>query len=200
VVCGRTIPEPGLLARAAWAPSLRPMPSVKELRALPQVDVRTFQSEHGPVALIQQPPAPVFQRVAQQMGGARTVFMAHRSRLADRLMAMLQGFEHLQVLFLKPKQDGEVFAVGRLETSTLVVHDPSVSKFHALMRWSEADSSCYVRDAGSMNGTFVNAIALGEQEQQLVDGDGLSFGDAQFLYVLTDTLHAHLAMAAPVAR
>ena len=176
------------------------MPSVKELRALPQVDVRTFQSEHGPVALIQQPPAPVFQRVAQQMGGARTVFMAHRSRLADRLMAMLQGFEHLQVLFLKPKTDDEVFAVGRLETSSVTIHDPSVSKFHALVRWSAADRSCYVRDAGSMNGTFVNAIALGEQEQQLVDGDGLAFGDAQFLYVHTDTLHAHLAMAAPVNR
>jgi hypothetical protein len=197
VVCGRTISEREPLARAAWAPSLRAMPSVKELRALPQVDLRTFQSEHGPVALIQQPPAPVFQQVAQQMGGARTVFMAHRSRLGERLMAMLQGFEHLQVLFLKPKTDGEVFAVGRLETSSLVVHDPSVSKFHALLRWSEKDGNCYVRDADSMNGTFVNAIALGEQEQQLIDGDGLAFGDAQFLYVRADTLHAHLAMAAP---
>jgi FHA domain len=173
------------------------MPSVKELRALVQTDVKTFQAQHGPVALIQQPPAPVFQRLAQQMGGARTVFMAHRSRLADRLMAMLQGFEHLQVLFLNPKTDGEVFAVGRLETSTLVVHDPSVSKFHALIRWNAADGSCYVRDAGSMNGTFVNAIALGEQEQQLFDGDGLSFGDAQFLYVRTETLHAHLCAAIP---
>ncbi|MGZ3458587.1 MAG: FHA domain-containing protein, partial [Archangium sp.] len=69
------------------------MPSVKELRALAHADLKAFQEEHGPVALIQQPPEPVFQRVAQQMGGARTVFMAHRSRLADRLMAMLQGFE-----------------------------------------------------------------------------------------------------------
>lgn len=173
------------------------MPSVKELRAAPRVDLGTFQAQHGPVALIQQPPAPVFQRVAQQMGGARTVFMAHRSRLADRLMTMLQGFEHLEVLFLQPRRDGEVFAVGRLETSSLVVHDPSVSKYHALLRWSAADGSCYVRDAGSMNGTFVNTVELGEQEQQLVDGDGLAFGDAQFLYVRTETLHAHLLMAAP---
>jgi hypothetical protein len=173
------------------------MPSVRELRALARVDLGTFRERHGPVALIQQPPEPVFQRVAQQLGGARTIFMAHRSRLADRLMAMLQGFEHLQVLFLNPKMDGEVFAVGRLETSSLVVHDPSVSKYHALMRWSAADGSCFVRDAGSMNGTFVNAIQLGEQEQQLFDGDGMSFGDAQFLYVRTDTLHAHLGMAAP---
>lgn len=168
------------------------MPSVKELRALTPVDVGTFRAEHGPVALIQQPPEPVFQQVAIQMGGARTVFMAHRSRLADRLVAMLQGFEYLEVLFLKPKADGEVFSLGRLETCSMVVHDPSVSKFHALLRWSEEEGSCYVRDAGSMNGTFVNAVALGEQDQLLYDGDGLSFGDAQFLFVRAETLHAHL--------
>ncbi len=173
------------------------MASVKELRALGRVDVGTFLAEHGPVVLIQQPPSPVFQQVAQQMGQARTVFMAHRSRLADRLMAMLQGFEHLQVLFLNPKTDSEVFAVGRVETCSLVIHDPSVSKFHALLRWSAAEGCCYLRDAGSMNGTFVNAVALGDQEQQLVDGDGIAFGDAQFLYVRSETLHGHLGAAVP---
>jgi len=173
------------------------MPSVKELRARARVDLQAFQSEFGPVALIQQPPAMVFQKVAQQMGRSRTVFMAHRSRLADRLMSMLQGFEHLQVLFLQPAAEDQVFAVGRLETSSLVVHDPSVSKFHALLRWSAADNTCYVRDSGSMNGTFVNTVQLGGEEQQLWDGDGLAFGDAQFLYVSTQTLHGHLSTAAP---
>ena len=175
------------------------MPTVKELKAQSRLDLGAFQAEYGPVALIQQPPSPVFQQVAQQLRGARTVFMAHRSRLADRLMAMLQGFDHLQVLFLKPKTDGEVFAVGRLETCSLVIDDPSVSKFHALLRWSAADGNCYVRDAGSMNGTFVNALQLGGEEQQMVDGDGLAFGDAQFLYVRTETLHAHLGAAGPAA-
>jgi FHA domain len=175
------------------------MPSVKELRAQARMDLASFQAEYGPVALIQQPPSPVLQQVAQQMGGARTVFMAHRSRLADRLMAMLQGFDHLQVVFLKPKTEGEVFAVGRLETCSLVIHDPSVSKFHALLRWSAVEGGCNVRDAGSMNGTFVNAVQLGGEEQQLFDGDGLAFGDAQFLYVHTETLHAHLGAATPAA-
>jgi len=175
------------------------MASVKELRALGRVDVGTFLAEHGPVVLIQQPPSPVFQQVAQQMGQARTVYMAHRSRLADRLMAMLQGFEHLQVLFLNPKMDGEVFAVGRLETCSLVIHDPSVSKFHALLRWNATEGCCFLRDAGSMNGTFVNAVALGDQEHQLVDGDGIAFGDAQFLYVRSETLHGHLGAAVPAS-
>jgi hypothetical protein len=175
------------------------MPSVKELRARARVELEAFVAEHGPVALIQQPPSLVFQMVAQQMGGSRTVFMAHRSRLTDRLLAMLQGFEHLQVLFLRPKSEGEVFAVGRLETSSVVVHDPSVSKVHAMLRWSPADGGCLLRDAGSMNGTYVNSVQLGGEEQQLLDGDGLAFGDAQFLYVSTETLHAHLNAAVPSA-
>ena len=49
-----------------------------------------------------------------------------------------------------------------------------------------------------MNGTWVNAQALGpEQERMLNDGDALAFGDAQFLYLRTETLHAHLRMASP---
>ena len=173
------------------------MPSVKELRTLARVDVDAFQAEHGLVALIQQPPSPVFKQVAQQMGRSRTVFMAHRSRLADRLMAMLQGFEHLQVIFLKPQADGEVLTLGRLETSSVVIHDPSVSKLHAQLRWSVAERCLWVKDLGSMNGSFVNTVQLGAEEQELYDGDGLAFGDAQFLYVRTDTLHAHLNSAAP---
>jgi hypothetical protein len=176
------------------------MPLVKDLRPLARMELVAFRERFGPVALIQQPPSPVFQRVAMQMGGARTVFMAHRSRLADRLVAMLQGFDHLEVLFLKPQRDGEEFSLGRVEPCALVVHDPSVSKIHATLRWSESASGCTVRDAGSMNGTFINAMELGDQEQMLNDGDGLAFGDAQFLYVRTETLHAHLGMASPAGR
>ncbi|HEX8699211.1 MAG TPA: FHA domain-containing protein, partial [Myxococcaceae bacterium] len=73
--------------------------------------------------------------------------------------------------------------------------DPSVSKLHARLRWSEPDGACSVRDMGSMNGTYVNAVPLGSQQDvQLNDGDALSFGDAQFLYLRTETLHAHLRL------
>lgn len=171
------------------------MPSVKELKALAEVDVQQFRTEHGPVALIQQPPDPVFQRVAMQLGQGRTVFMAHRSRLAERLMTMLEGFDYLDVLFLKPKRHGHLFTVGRVESCDLLVHEPSVSKQHAYLKWDQNAGTCWVRDAGSTNGTFVNAQPLGPgQEHQLFDGDGLAFGDAQFLYLLSNTLHAHLGL------
>jgi pSer/pThr/pTyr-binding forkhead associated (FHA) protein len=82
-----------------------------------------------------------------------------------------------------------------MDTCLLVVKDPSVSKLHARLRWSERDGACTVQDMGSMNGTYVNAVPLGsQQEVALNDGDALSFGDAQFLYLRTETLHAHLRL------
>jgi hypothetical protein len=171
------------------------MPSVQQLRPFAEAPLEAFRAASGPVALIQQPPEPVFQQVALQLGQARTVVMAHRSRLVERLLTMLQGFQHLEVHLLQPRVDGEEFTVGRMDTCMLVVKDPSVSKLHARLRWSERAGACLVRDAGSMNGTFVNAVPLGaHQELQLNDGDALSFGDAQFLYLRTETLHAHLRL------
>ncbi|WP_164015723.1 FHA domain-containing protein [Pyxidicoccus trucidator] len=174
------------------------MPSVKQLRPFALATLEAFLEASGPVVLVQQPPEPVFQQVAMRLGEARTVGMAHRSRLVDRLFVMLRGFDALEVHFLRPDVDGQQFTVGRVEGCSLVVPDPSVSKHHATLRWHAEAHDCSVRDAGSMNGTWVNAQALGpEQERMLNDGDALSFGDAQFLYLRTETLHAHLRMASP---
>ncbi len=171
------------------------MPSVQQLRPFAEAPLEAFRAASGPVALIQQPPEPVFQQVAQQLGQARTTVMAHRSRQVERLLTMLQGFQHLEVHLLQPRVDGDEFTVGRMDTCIVLVKDPSVSKLHARLRWSEAIGACLVRDVGSMNGTFVNAVPLGPHEEfQLHDGDALSFGDAQFLYLHTETLHAHLRL------
>lgn len=171
------------------------MPTVKQLRPFARAPLAAFLEASGAVVLIQQPPEPVFQQVALRLAQARTVGMAHRSRLVERLLVMLQGFDELDVHFLRPEVDGQELTVGRMEECTLVVHDPSVSKQHAILRWHAADKTCSVRDAGSMNGTWVNARSLGEGEEvRLSDGDALAFGDAQFLYLRAETLHAHLRM------
>jgi hypothetical protein len=171
------------------------MPSVQQLRPFAEAPLEAFRAASGPVALIQQPPEPVFQQVALQLEQARTVMMTSRTRLAERLLTMLQGFQHLEVHLLQPRVDGEEFTVGRMDTCMLMVKDPSVSKLHARLRWNQQSGACVVRDAGSMNGTFVNAVMLARhQDFPLRDGDALSFGDAQFLYLHTDTLHAHLRL------
>ncbi|XXF77489.1 FHA domain-containing protein [Myxococcaceae bacterium GXIMD 01537] len=173
------------------------MPSVQQLRPFAQASLESFRAASGPVALVQQPPEPVFQQVALRLAEARTVHMAHRSRLVERLLVMLRAFDGLEVFFLPPSADGRELSVGRMDGCDLVVRDPSVSKHHATLRWVEAQGTCTVRDMGSMNGTYVNALPLGEQEQPLNDGDAVAFGDAQFLFLRAETLHAHLRVASP---
>jgi predicted component of type VI protein secretion system len=169
------------------------MPSVQQLRPFAEAPLEAFRAASGPVALIQQPPEPVFQQVAHQLG--RTRVMANRAQIADRLLTMFQGFRHLEVQLLQPNLDGEEFTIGRMDTCIVMVKDPSVSKLHAKLRWSVSAGACLVRDAGSMNGTFVNGVPLARnQEIQLQDGDALSFGDAQFLYLRTETLYTHLRL------
>jgi hypothetical protein len=166
---------------------------VKQLREqAAAMSAEEFKAHFGPVALVQSPPEQLQQRIAMSMAGSRTVVMAHRSRLADRLLVMLRGFDHLGVSFLKPDADAAVFTVGRVHGCAVLVQDPSVSKHHATLRWEAERGGCSIQDAGSTNGTFVGTAQLGPRERPLVDGDAVGFGDAQFLYVVTDTLYAQL--------
>ena len=90
---------------------------------------------------------------------------------------------------------GKELVVGRAEDCDLRVDEPSVSKRHAAVRWSPPPGSPALRDLGSTNGTFLNARAIDDTEQPLGDGDAISFGDAQFLFMLPKTLHAQLLSA-----
>ncbi|QQR41490.1 FHA domain-containing protein [Myxococcus xanthus] len=172
------------------------MVSVNQLRPFAGASLDAFRAASGPVALIQQP----VELVGQHSRGlaARTVGMAHRAYMDERLLAMLRDFDNLEVHFLQPSVDGEELTVGRTEACDLVVPDPSVSQHHATMRWNAARGGFSVRDAESMNGTFINGAPLGYRAQVLLhDGDTLAFGDAQFLYLRAETVYEHLRLASP---
>ncbi|HLL55592.1 MAG TPA: FHA domain-containing protein, partial [Myxococcaceae bacterium] len=68
----------------------------------------------------------------------------------------------------------------------------SVSKRHAVLVWDEDAQRCLVKDLGSTNGTYLNDRKL-TRDAVIRDGDIVSFGEAQFWYLLTDTLHAKLS-------
>ncbi|NOK20569.1 FHA domain-containing protein [Corallococcus carmarthensis] len=174
------------------------MVSVKQLRPFAGASLESFRAASGAVALIQQPVDATFKAVAPAMVGLRTVGMAHRSRMEERLLAMLRDFDNLEVHFLQPNQDGEEFTVGRTDACDLVVPEPSVSQHHATLRWNAGSGDFSVRDAQSMNGTFINGAPLGFKAQVMLhDGATLAFGDVQFLYLRAETLHEHLRLAVP---
>lgn len=167
------------------------MLSVKELRALAsRFSGPEFKRQLGPFALIQRPPDEEVQRMAFELGAQRTMANVHQ-QTQESVQALLFAFEDLVVATL-PELGTEPLVVGRLPDCDLVIDDPSVSKRHAALEWDSAVKKCQLADLGSRNGTLVNGGPLAAPEVNLKDGDVVSFGNAQFVYLLTDTLYARI--------
>lgn len=166
---------------------------VREVRALAgNLSDDEFRRQIGPFVLIRPPPDPVVARVALRLGAQRTR-LSRSSGDSKILMAeLLQQFDDLAVATLPPIQGNDELQVGRLPDNDLVIDDPSVSKRHALLRWDDLAQRCMVTDLGSRNGTLVNTEYIRDQNSLVLDGDMLSFGDAQFCFLETPSLLAML--------
>lgn len=170
----------------------RPVLSVKELRKLAsRFTAAEFKRQLGPFALIQRPADEVVQRMAVDLGAQRT--MANITRqTAETVQALMFEFEDLEVATLPEIRRDEPLSVGRLPDCDLVIDDPSVSKKHAALEWDDTLRRCSLTDLKSTNGTLLNGCSMAAPEMNLKDGDVISFGNAQFVYLLTDTLYARL--------
>lgn len=167
------------------------MLSVKELRRLAgSLPAREFKKQLGPFVLVQRPPPEQARHLdANELRATVTVKVADVSLSA---LSLLLEFEDLLVATLPPLGTADELRVGRLPDSDLIAEDGSVSKRHATLRWDAAADQCTVKDLGSTNGTLLNGSTIGDREAPLRDGDILSFGDVQFWYLLTETLHNKL--------
>ena len=74
-----------------------------------------------------------------------------------------------------PIEIGSVCSIGRGTQNTIVLEDASVSRKHAIVD-CHAGNDCYVTDAGSLNGTFINDIRVGARTR-LRHGDCLRIGE-----------------------
>ncbi|MDQ3265681.1 MAG: FHA domain-containing protein [Myxococcota bacterium] len=176
------------------------MLSVKEMRGLAQrLSAEKFRHQMGPFALVQRP-AEEDLDTTQKMGlpfNAAHTAMAKPEDISRGILSLLFEFENLEVATLPPMSEADpVLSVGRLPDCELVIDHKSVSKRHAELRWDEKTKRCTVRDVGSTNGTFLNSSLLVRREASLRDGDIISFGEVQFWYLATDTLHQKLAKKA----
>jgi hypothetical protein len=161
--------------------------SVKELRALgTSLPEAKFRRQVGPFALIQRPPN---QDASGVLAPTR---VADPGTMELGMLSLIFEFEDLLVATLPPLGETDALTIGRLPDCDLVVEDGSVSKQHAVLRWSEAERRCTVKDLGSRNGTFLNGTSIGGREVALRDGDILSFGHVQFWFLLTETLYTRL--------
>jgi FHA domain-containing protein len=165
------------------------MLSTHELRTMVQsLEAEAFKQQLGPFALIQR---PIAGTNALGSDVPATAYVK-REAISDHSLALIFEFENLLIASLPPLGHDETLTVGRLPGCDLMIDDPSVSKQHAVLRWNQAEERCSVEDLGSTNGTFLNASTLIRGETVLKDGDVVSFGDVQFWYLKSDTLHKKL--------
>ena len=164
--------------------------SVKEIQSLAaSLSEAQFRTQMGPFALIQRPPPDYPQRSDDVAATGK----AHPERMHQTVLSLLFEFEDLSVATLPPLKGIDELSVGRQPDCDLIIDDSSVSKRHAILRWNAEQKRCSVADLGSSNGTFLNASSGVETETVLRDGDILSFGDAQFWYLLSETLYGKLS-------
>ena len=152
----------------------------------------------GPFVLIQRPPESKDGQQTDLMGlpmNVQSTTMARPGAVSEGTLALLFQFDTLVVAIVPPLRGVDELSVGRQPDCELVIDDASVSKKHATLRWDAANRRATVEDLGSTNGTFLNAATRlrGGKESLLRDGDIISFGEVQFWYLLTETLHAKLS-------
>src|SRR5687767_7940220 len=82
-----------------------------------------------------------------------------------------------------PIELGSVCSIGRGTLNTMVVEDESVSRKHAIIDCPH-DNECYITDAGSRNGTFLNNSRVGTRTR-LHHGDSLRIGTVPITFWFT---------------
>jgi hypothetical protein len=171
--------------------------SVKDLRTLAsRFSAAQFSEQMGPFVLVQQPPSLAVGTPSTQVMGlpvnVQRTTVARPEKVSSGALGLLFQFDDLVVASVPPLHGVDQLTVGRQPDNDLVLDDPSVSKKHALLRWDAENQRCTIQDLGSTNGTFLNASVRLRRETTLKDGDILSFGEVQYWFLITATLHEKL--------
>jgi pSer/pThr/pTyr-binding forkhead associated (FHA) protein len=162
-----------------------PVKDLKRMKAA--LGKEGFEKQLGPFVLLERPPNTQTQQKAMKLGAKRTMLMKKPS---TDPVDMLLELDDLLVATLPPLDSGEMeLVVGRSPDADVVIDDPSVSKHHAKLIWD--GTRTLVEDLKSSNGTWVNNDRL-HVGLALNDLDTIRFGEAQFCYVITQTLFTRL--------
>lgn len=167
--------------------------SIREVRQIAQkLGDAEFLKQLGPFVLIQRPPRPIVARRAAELAMAQTA-PSRRDLKEESALSIIREFTELMVATLPPVRTHDELVVGRQPDCDLVIDEASVSKRHAVLKWNAETKACSVKDLGSTNGTFVDEVALGRREHRLEEMAVLSFGDVDYWFMMTPSLHWRLS-------
>ena len=160
---------------------------VRTLIEAPEPTAQTFEARWGRAAFLHLPADELVERALLRFGWAATQLSSgHRGDVSDALL-MLRAFREMQIDFVAGAAG--VATIGRAPEAQLRMTEESVSKRHAALHWSTR--GVWLADANSLNGTQCNGLVVRELIE-LEEGDLIRLGDANLVFVTTQTLFLQL--------
>lgn len=105
----------------------------------------------------------------------------------------------IEITKRKDITEPDKITIGRSPDNDIVVYNKLASRKHAYLQLSSADQACFLVDAGSSNGTFLNNTQITPHEKyQLTDADEISIGpETKVLFFASKAFHAFLSELKP---
>lgn len=101
----------------------------------------------------------------------------------------------IEITKRKDVTEPDKITIGRSPENDIVVYNKLVSRKHAYLQLSSEDQGCFLVDAGSSNGTFLNNTQITPHEKyQLTDADEISIGpETKVLFFASKAFHTFLS-------
>ena len=105
----------------------------------------------------------------------------------------------IEITKRKDIAEPDKITIGRSPDNDIVVYNKLVSRKHAYLKVSSEDQTCFLVDAGSSNGTFLNDNKITPHEKyQLTDADEISIGpETKVLFFASRAFHTFLSELKP---
>jgi hypothetical protein len=101
----------------------------------------------------------------------------------------------IEITKRKDITEPDKITIGRSAENDIVIYNKMVSRNHAYLQLSSEDQACFLVDAGSSNGTFLNNTQITPHEKyQLTDADEISIGpETKVLFFASKAFHTFLS-------
>jgi hypothetical protein len=101
----------------------------------------------------------------------------------------------IEITKRKDITEPDKITIGRSAENDIVIYNKMVSRNHAYLQFSSEDQACFLVDAGSSNGTFLNNTQITPHEKyQLTDADEISIGpETKVLFFASKAFHTFLS-------
>ena len=168
-------------------PAAAAPPSVQTLLKLARASASDVAAAPADMCLVGPKPPAGDDDWSFRTASLRTV----RQKVGDSDVIVDEGFLVFAIKKTKTGPFASTVLVGRSGSNDVTVPHSSVSKLHA--RIAMKADGLYLSDAGSSNGTVVNARKLREGEEvRLSSGDLVLFGACPYVVLDATSLHAIL--------